>query len=77
MTVVIVHEDPKKQPDGARVLFYTKAPYVPLTVRVFINGQLVDRDNDEYSFSELGNGCIQLNKAPRLLDHLRIQYRPL
>jgi len=67
-----IHEDSIEIPDGVRVIFHTKHPYVAITVKVFLNGQLL-RDDE---FILLGAKRVQMVHVPLTGDRLTFFYVP-
>lgn len=67
-----IHEDSIEAPNGVRKTFHTAAPYVAISLKVFLNGQLL-RD-DEYTLP--GMKKVTLLHAPRVGDELTFFYVP-
>lgn len=66
--------------DGSNQVFDTPAPYVPGSVRVFINGQLKTKDLVD-GWTELGGTKVRLKEPPQVLsgyaDVVQAYYIPL
>jgi len=76
MMPVAIYEDAVDIPNGVRVIFKTKAPYVAGTVRVWLNGQHKPA-SDTDGFDEIGYSKIRFKVPPRTGDHVLIMYYPL
>lgn len=62
--------------DGSNLVFQTPAQYVPGSVRVFVNGQLLRADFDD-GWVELGGDKIRLKIAPVVGDTVSAYFVPL
>lgn len=60
--------------DGVNTVFQTPVPYVPGSVRVFLNGQLKRSDLGD-GWVELGYDKVQLNFAPEVSDVVQVYFR--
>lgn len=67
-----IHEDSIEAPNGVRKTFHTAAPYVAMSVRVFLNGQLMH--DDDYSLP--GMKKVTFPVAPRVGDQITFFYIP-
>lgn len=62
--------------NGSNLIFKTPAPYVPGTLRVFVNGQLLRSDFDD-GWTELGGDTFRLKEAPIVEDTISAYFVPL
>ena len=66
--------------NGINTVFETPDPYVPGSVRVFVNGQLKRADLED-GWTELGGRRVRLAEAPKAapgaVDVVQAYYEPL
>lgn len=60
--------------NGVNTVFQTSAPYIPGSVRVFLNGQLKREDFDD-GWIELGYDKVALKIPPELGDSVQTYFR--
>lgn len=63
--------------DGANQVFTTSAIYLPGTVKLVVNGQIFDKTDDNFGFSETGSNEITTNFIPVIGDVLQCFYTQL
>ena len=61
--------------DGANVDFQVPVAYTPGTVWLFLNGQLIPRENDEGTVVELGGVDVRLIQPPESGDRVHFWFR--
>ena len=62
--------------DGANRVYETSIPYLPGSLRVFLNGFLLRRDLED-GWAELGDKEVRMNEAPLTGDIVQLYYLPM
>lgn len=60
--------------DGVNTDFDTPVAYQSGTVWLFLNGQLIPRENDDGRVIELGGTSVRLSQAPRAGDRVHLWF---
>lgn len=63
----------RERPNGTRTVFRTASPYALGTVRVFLNGVLLQNGLDD-GWVELGVDKVRMLEAPKDGHHLMFMY---
>lgn len=61
--------------NGSNKTFVTPTKYVSGTIRVIVNGQVYESNEDVYGWSETDDETVELNEAPRTGDVLQAFYQ--
>ena len=61
--------------DGVNKTFTTDTPFVSGILRVIVNGQVYESDDDGYGWSEIDESTIQMDVAPLESDLLQAFYQ--
>lgn len=61
--------------DGANTTFTTPSKYVSGTIKLIINGQVYEPNEDDYGWSETDDETIEINTAPLTGDVVQAFYK--
>jgi hypothetical protein len=64
-------------PNGATTQFSTPTSFVSGTIRVIVNGQVYESDDDKWGWLEVNDNLVDFTSPPRLGDILEAFYQEL